>query len=46
MNKNKKQIVNEFISLGVEETPMSLKDVVELTGISIRTEPVTEDFTD
>lgn len=38
-----KKIVREFEAVGTEELTMDIKEVVELTGISIRTEPWTEE---
>ena len=42
MSKKNKKII-ETETVGTEELNMSLKEVVELTGISIKTEPITED---
>lgn len=37
-----KKIVREIESVGTEEMNLTLNDVAELTGMSIRTEPITD----
>jgi hypothetical protein len=45
-NTMSKKIVKEFEIVGTEELPMDIKETVKFTGITIRTEPMTDDFID